>query len=134
MIWTRRETIKVYSRNYSEQNVKNKPKYLLKRNTPKSPLTDTQNRVSCGHRETGFVLGHTKHGLLRTQKNRVCSWAHSVAQSYSSSCAVAMRVVKELCSSSSFVPPAATSSCRRERQMCTLFVPLPASFRERQQT
>jgi hypothetical protein len=42
IIWTRIETIKVYSRNYSEQNVKQKAKVPFKRNNPKSPLTDTQ--------------------------------------------------------------------------------------------
>ncbi len=115
MIWTRRETIKVYSRNYSEQNVNKKPKYLLK---------ETLRKVLLRTHKTG--------SLTDTQKQGLFSRAHSVAQSYSSCCSVAMRVVKEFCSSSSFVPPAATSSCRRERRMCMLFVPLPASFRERQ--
>ncbi len=118
MTWTRRETIKVYSRNYSEQNVNKKPKHLLK---------ETLRKV--------LLRTHKRGSLTDTKKQGLFSWAHSVAQSYSSCCAVAMRVVKELCSSSSFVPPAATSSRRRERQMCTLFVPfvpLPASFRERQ--
>jgi hypothetical protein len=64
MIWTRRETIKVYSWNYSEQNVNKKPKYLLK---------ETLRKVLLRTHKTGSLTGTEKQGWF--------SWAYSVAQS-----------------------------------------------------